>query len=186
MAPLDPNTRSLPYYELSDRTHSHENMEINDLLEEFTNHHVTPPPSPPSPPGPPPPLSPAWNQADFDFHINRIQAQLAELEHKVMGPHIITINGIQNLRPHVKTNWKPKLNRLLFEAKIPYFWILDCAPHPDENYEDADPSDEGLVDDIQQPSRIIMYLLNHHVQIKIFNTLNTYLTEEYNNITYLD
>jgi hypothetical protein len=188
MAPSDRNKQLLSSQEIPHHLNSIEDMEQNEQYEEFMHNYITPPATPPSPPGPPPPYSPLWNQDDFEFHINKIQTQIDELEHKVMGPHIITINEIQNLRPHVLQNWKPKLNRLLFEAKIPFFWILDCVPHPDENREiiGSSANDEGFVDNIHQPTRILIYLLNHHVQMKIFNVLNTYLSMEYNNITYLN
>jgi hypothetical protein len=186
MSPIDQNKHLLLSQEIPNHLNSIENMEQNEHYEDFMHNYISPPATPPSPPGPPPPYSPLWNQDEFEFHINRIQTQLEELDHKVMGPHIITINGIQNLRPHVLQNWKTKLNRLLFEAKIPYFWILDCVPHPDENHESINSDDESFVDDIQHPTRVYIYLLNHHVHMKVYNVLNTYLNVEYNNITYLN
>lgn len=142
--------------------------------EEF-NDEITPPQSPPSPPGPPAPQAPLWNQEDFNFHINMVLTHLAKLENKVMGPHIICIDGIQHLRPHTGQHWQDKLHYLLFETKIPYYWIIDCIPDDD----DGTPEDEGIEDD--QPSRVHMYIINHHVKNKIFTILSHFIRDEYNN-----
>jgi len=156
-------------------------------IEEIENEEIAPPPSPPSPPAPPPPPSPLWSQQDFIFFTDRIQKQLTELEKTVIGPHIIIIDGIQHLRPHTGQHWKDKIYHLLFETRIPLYWILDCIP----NEENVEIKDEGFEDEFHMPNnvsphRVCMYLLNHHVKAKVFNILNTFLKNEYDNVVYVE
>jgi len=178
-----------------------------ETLEEFDNEDTpppsppsppSPPPSPPSPPGPPASPSPLWNQQDFNFYTHLLQNQLTELENIVIGPHIIVIDGIQHLRSYTGQNWKDRLNLLLFEARIPFFWIIDIIPDDDDDGEgehDVQHEDDEEFENEQpphgsrnneNPHRVRMYLINHHVKTRIFSILNTYLNHEYNNIVYLE
>jgi len=146
------------------------------------DNEITPPP-PPSPPAPHPPPSPLWSQQDFNFYTTLIQKQLIDLETIIIGPHIIYIDGIQNLRPCACQNWKDKLNSLLFEARIPFFWILDCIPD-DENKDPTNNEDEGIENE-DRPHRVHMSLISHDVKNKVFQILSVFLRNEYNNIVYL-
>jgi hypothetical protein len=162
-----------------------ENLDFENSDFEIIEDELTPPPSPPSPPGPLPPSPPLWNQDDFNFYTNLLQLQITELENKIIGPHIVCIAGIQHLRPMSNKNWNDKICHLLFEAKIPFFWILECIPdngdaNEDEGFEDNQPNDAT------HPQRVHIYTINHHVKAKIRNNLNLYLTNEYKNIVYIE
>lgn len=165
-----------------------EEIEETEQSENFENHDITPPLTPPSPPGPPAPPSPLWTQQDFNFYTSLIQSHLNKLENIVIGPHIILINGIQHLRPRFGQTWKSRLNHLLFEARIPFFWIIDILPDNDDDDEGID-NDENNYDNEENqrdPYRVRMYVINHHVKIKVLDLLNTYLRMEYDNIVYLE
>lgn len=156
-------------------------------IDEIEN-ELTPPPTPPSPPGPPAPQSPLWSQQEFNFYTNLIQNHLTELEKIVIGPHIIFMDGIQHLRSQTGQNWKDKLHYLLYEARIPFFWVLDIVPDDYEETtehfrfeeEEEDPHYE------ESPHRVRLYLISHHVKTKVLNILNNYLRNEYNNIVYIE
>jgi len=165
-------------------TENHPFEDIEEIQDE-----ITPPASPASPPGPPAPPSLLWNQTDFNFYTTMIQKHLAEIEKVVMGPHIIFIEGIQHLRPLTGQNWKDRINYLLFETRIPFFWILECVPDDEVLNEDESPeeSDYPTHDtNIDCPQRVRLYLISYHVKTKIFHILKNFLRDEYNNVVYLD
>jgi hypothetical protein len=184
MCPLENNQnyiRSQPIDIPADHTDDLEDIFDNAIFDD----EITPPPSPPSPPAPPPPPSPLWTQQDFDFYTTLIQKQLTDLETIIIGPHIIYIDGIQHLRPCAGQNWKDKLNSLLFEARIPFFWILDCIPD-NQNEDPTNNEDEGIENENEnEPRRVRMSLISHDVKNKVFQILNVFLRNEYNNIVYL-
>jgi len=163
---------------------------------------ITPPPTPPSPPAPPAPPAPLWTRQDFEFHIDMIQNDLTTLEQLVTGPSIIYIEGVHHLRSNTGQNWEEKLNHLFFEAKIPFFWILDFIPDDteddDNDNDDDDGENEKPVNDEKAndpnsshstndaPRRVRLYLINNHVKNKVLFTLRNYLRTEYDEIVYLE
>jgi len=167
-----------------------QNMEaVFNHLETIEEGHddITPPSSPASPPkSPAPPSSPLWTQQEFNFYHNQLQNQISQLEQIVIGPHVIIIHGIEHLRPHTGQNWRDKLNYLLFESRIPLFWVLDCVPDQDDEDQEFDDKNPFLTSTHDNPSRVRMYLIGHHVKNKIFDILTNFLQHEYNNIVYLE
>ena len=158
------------------------------------DNEISPPATPPSPPGPVAPAAPLWTQQDFNFTVNRIQNHLDQIEKIVIGPHIILIEGIQNLRRHTGSTWRDRVHQLLYEARIPYFWVLHCVPDDDDNVNeeinnDQDENDDEYSDHIPTtncPHRIRMYLISHHVKSKVYHMLKSFLKNEYNNIVHMD
>jgi hypothetical protein len=141
------------------------------------------PPSPrstPSPPAPLPPPAPLWTPQIMKEHMNRIMKKLQKIELKVTEPHIISIQGIQHLHPQNLTQWKERLQILLFENKIPLFWILDVIPdYENDNINDDDDDDDD------NPNLVHLYTLNHAVKVKIINILKQYLFVQYNDLVYI-
>jgi hypothetical protein len=167
-------------------TDSHQIDQLDEEIEiEFQN-EMTPPKTPASPPGPPAPSPPLWSQQDFNFYTNLIQEQLTQLENIVMGPHIITVDGVQHLRPYTGQNWRDRLNQLLFETRIPFFWILRCVPEEDDEEFDNDSSEYSEYEpDNDCPQRVHIYLISHDVETQVHHILENHLKNEYDNIVYL-
>jgi len=133
-------------------------------------------------------------------HLENLQNDLTTLEQLVTGPSIIYIEGVHHLRSNTGQNWEEKLNHLFFEAKIPFFWILDFIPddEDDDNDNDDDDENEKPVNDEKAndpnsshstndaPRRVRLYLINNHVKNKVLFTLRNYLRTEYDEIVYLE
>jgi hypothetical protein len=149
----------------------------------------SPPPSPPSPPGPagPAPPAPLWNQEDFLCTITRIHNHLSTIEKIVIGPHFLLIDGIQNLNRRGTTRWRERVHQLLFEAKIPLYWILRFIPEYDEeNNDNKQPEDVVDYPYPVYPHRVRLYLISHHVKNKVYYMLNSFFKNEYNNIVHMN
>ena len=149
----------------------------------------SPPPSPPSPPGHagPAPPAPLWNQEDFLCTITRIHNHLSTIEKIVIGPHFLFIDGIQNLDRRTTTLWRDRVHQLLFEAKIPLYWILRFVPEFDEeNHDNTRNEDEVDYPYPRYPHRVRLYLISHHVKNRVYNMLKSYLKNEYNNLVHMD
>jgi hypothetical protein len=161
-------------------------------IEEIENGFNTPSWTTPDPPPP----SHHRPQEDFLFYANLIQRHLTVLEKIVIGPHVIVMNEIHHLRPNPWVNhWKGKLSRLLFETRIPFFWVIDCFPADIHSYnsafenkflehkfhESSHHSQENYY-----PQRVQINLICHDVRTKVYDILNSYLKTDYNNMVYLE
>ena len=157
------------------------NEEVEEIgeLEEIED-EGSPASSPMVPPPPSSPTSTNWLQHDFDFFTNLIENHLTHLEKVIKGPHIIVINNPQHLRPINEQNWKEKINRLLFEMRIPYDWVIDCLPANSRNIDNDDNCLEH--EDSHYPHCVEMFLSDHAVKVHVFKVLDLYLKNEYNNI----
>lgn len=157
-------------------------------------YEISPPQSPPSPPGPVPPPAPRWTQEDFNCAISRINNHLSYIEKIVIGPHVLIINGINNLQHRAHTLWRERVYQLLFEAKIPFFWILRFVPDDndydfDHTMEENKENDENYANHASYtsyPPRIRMYFISHQVKDKVFFTLKSFFKNKYNNIVHMD
>ena len=155
-----------------------ENLKI---LVQANENELTPPSTPPSPPGPPAPIPTVWTQDDFKFYLKSIQKEQKELENIAIGDQIITLNNIQHLRPQTGQNWQQRINHLLFETRIPIFWVIQFVPieeneeENNENYETEDP----------YPRRINIFCINYQVKKRILEILENFFLNEYDNIVYI-
>ena len=171
-----------------------ENFEELEELEQEEEYRNIPPPSypspPPSPPGPVAPPAPLWNQEDFICSITRIHNHLSIIEKIVIGPHVLYIDGINNLKRRPTTNWRDRIYQLLFEAKIPFFWVLRFVPDEYDNTMEENKENESdfsnRASNINYPHRIRLYLISHHVKNKVYFILKSFLKNEYNNIVHMD
>ncbi len=163
-----------------------EPIEENEEITTECEYEITPPSTPPSPPGPPPPPSPHWTQQDFNFYTDLIQEHLNKLENIVKGPHIITVNGIQQLRPYSGQNWRDKLNQLLFETRIPFFWIIECSPEEENEEVENDVNECSPYEpDKNCPHSVHIHLISHSVENKVYEILENYFQNEYDNVVYI-
>lgn len=159
-------------------------------------YEISPPQSPPSPPGPVAPPAPRWTQEDFNCALSRINNHLSYIEKIVIGPHVLIINGINNLQHRAHTLWRERVYQLLFEAKIPFFWILRFVPDDnDYDYDYGQTMEENKENNenyanhalyTSYPPRIRLYFISHHVRDKVFFTLKSFFKNKYNNIVHMD
>jgi hypothetical protein len=129
----------------------------------------------PSPPAPPPPPAPLWTPQTMQTRLDEIMALLQHLKNITIQPQIILIVGVQQLHPKnlfYTSNWLTRLHILFFEAKLSWDWVYKAVPDDDN-------------DDDDDPNTVRLYLVNHTIKSKIMDTLQQYLSLQYNNSVYI-
>lgn len=147
-----------------------------EALEHLLHHledmdEITPPATPPTPPLPSPPVEgPPLSTKE---QISLLYQQYNAIIQKITGPHIISVAGIKQLKNVFNRSWKDKVYQMLYEACVPFQWVIDIVP---EDEEENSPDNPDIVH---------VYFLNETVQNKTCHTLNYYLIKEYKRNVYI-
>lgn len=151
-----------------------------EVLEDLLNHlqdmdEITPPATPPTPPLPSPPPVVEEPPLSTKEQISLLYQQYNAIIQKITGPHIISVAGIKHLKNVFNRSWKDKVYQMLYEACVPFQWVIDIVPEEEEEEENSP----------DNPDIVHVYFLNETVQNKTCHTLNYYLIKEYNHNVFI-
>ena len=137
-------------------------LEEEDVDEIEGRIDITPPVTPSLPSSLP--TSPTTIKS-LETELTELHQQYQMLTQKIVGPHKISISGIQHLKNVFNKPWKDKVNLMFYEACVPCQWITDIEPENDTREEN--------------PDIVHVYFLNDLIVNKVRVNLEYFLASTY-------